>query len=151
MLNHLEKQTIISALRNGLGLTHACSGLHKHPKEVSEDIRTTDNFELECNQALSRGYQEILVSMNDSSNKKLWAKWKDSRSYIDTFIKTLNLWESQGTPDMFSFELVTLSLHYCKTLPETATALGMTEMEFRKKIYTDNKLVHWLIQTGHQI
>lgn len=151
VLNTLEKQTILAALRNGLGLTHACRGLHKHPRDVSAFIQATPPFALECQQQAIAGYQQLLVGLNDAQNKKAWEKWRSGRAFIDTFISTVNLWESFCTPADFSFQKTVLAIKHCKTLPETATAMGFTEIEFQERIYQDSKLIQWLIQNNYQI
>lgn len=151
MLNTLEKQTILAALRNGLGLTHACAGLHKSPKDVSEFILATPAFQLECNQATIGGYQSILLSMNDAQNKKAWEKWRTANAYIQQFITSVVLWESMGNPVGWEFIKVTMTIRKCKTLPEAATALGFEEIDFHSKLYTDEKIIHWLIQNGFNI
>jgi hypothetical protein len=150
-LSALEKQTIVAALRNGLGLTHACRGLHRHPMEVSDFIRQTPVFELECNQSVIAGYQTILVGMNDAANKKAWEKWRTSHQYINQFVTSVNLWQSLGKKEETQFNKIVVALKHCKTLPETATALGFTDIEFHEFIYKDSKLVHWFIQNGHSI
>lgn len=151
MLSTLERQTIVAALRNGLGLTHACRGLHKHPRDVSEFIKQTPAFELECNQAAIMGYQTILVGMNDAQNKKAWEKWRQSNIWIHQFINTVNLWESMGVPADWDFQKIVLAIKHCKTIPETATAMGFTEVEFHNKMYQEPKLIQWLMQSGFQI
>lgn len=151
-LIELERQTIVATLRNGLGLTRACNGIQKHPSVVSEFIKQNPSFSKECYEALTSGYQLILLTMNDSMNTKNWGKWKLGKSEIEQFISKIHLWQEHGTPDKWSFELVTLSLRECQTISETATALGMEEMEFRKKLFTaDDRLVIWMVQNGYQI
>ncbi len=132
-------------------MSHACKGLHLSTKEVSEFIISNDNFNLECNKNLIAGYQTILIGLNDSTNKKNWAKWKDGRMYIDHFVSTLNLWESFCKRDEYSFLKVTMAIKHCKTFLETATAIGMSEEEFHSTVYQDEKLVQWLLQNGYQI
>lgn len=151
MLSSLEKQTILSALRNGLGLTHACYGLHRSVKDVSDFIRATSAFELECNQSAIMGYQTMLVAMNDAQNRKAWDRWKTSRVYIDQFVTSLNLWECLGTPASWTFMAIVSGIKKCKTVAETATAFGFSIQDFQLKLYEDTKLVTWLIQNGFQI
>lgn len=151
MLTDLEKNTILSSLQNGLGLTSACAGLHRHPREISEYIRLNPNLELECQKILIRGYQTIMAALNDAGSKKKWDKWKDNREYLTRFITTLNLWESICAPADYSFERFTVAIKRCKLIEETATAMGMTDMELWDKIYKDEKLVQWLMQNGYQI
>lgn len=151
MLNQIEQNTILSALRNGLGLTHACRGLHRSPKEVSEFIITTAQFHTQCQQQCIAGYQAIIIDLNTSQNKKAWDRWRTSRSYIEQFISTLNLWESFCKKEDFNFMNATLSIKHCKIIPEAATAMGFTEIEFQTEIFKDTKLIQWLLQNGHEV
>lgn len=151
MLTDLEKNTILASLQNGLGLTAACMGLHKHPRDVSEFIRLNPSLELECNKILIRGYQTIIGALNDAGSKKRWDKWKDNQNYLARFITTLNLWECICTPADFTFERFTVTIKRCKQIEETATAMGMTDLELWDRIYKDEKLIQWLMQNGYQI
>jgi hypothetical protein len=147
-LEKLEKQTIIAALRNGLGLTHACSGLQKSPKDISEYIRANPDFELELNEHIVSGYQLILNSINDLSNRGSWSKWSSQRSYMDHFINRIHLWESFCSKKEFSFQNFTIAIRQCKTIQEAATAMGFSEREMLDEIYKDTKLIQWLMQNG---
>jgi hypothetical protein len=151
ILSDLEQKTILASLQNGLGLTSACMGLHRSPKEVSEFIQANQEFQLECNKILIRGYQTIMGALNDSGSKKRWDKWKDNKDYLAHFITTLNLWESICRPADYSFERFTVAIKRCKLIEETATAMGMTDIELWDRIYKDEKLVQWLMQNGYQI
>lgn len=148
MLTPLERQTILASLRNGLGLTHVCRGLHKHPKEVSDDIKGDPEFHLDCNKQSIAGYQSIVIELNQANSRKAWEKWRTHRIYIDAFISQVNLWESFCSKENFSFSNFTLCFKQCKTIPETATAMGFTETELFEQIYKDSKLVHWMIQNN---
>lgn len=151
MLSEIEKQTILASIRNGLGLTSACVGLHLDPEKVSEFIRLHPDFSLDCQKQAIAGYVNLLAAMNDAANKKVWDKWKTNRSYIDTFITKVNLWGAFCKASEFSFENFTLAIKHCRTINETATAMGMTETDLWRVIYKDFRLVQWLMQNGFNV
>jgi hypothetical protein len=150
-MTEMERNTVLSSLQNGLGLTSACNGLHVHPKDVSDFILANQEFHQQCQRILISGYQHIMSGLNDAASKKKWDRWKDSHTYLSRFITTLNLWESMGTPATYSFEKFTVAIKRCKQIEETATALGLTDLQLWERIYKDSKLVQWLMQNGYQI
>lgn len=151
MLTELEKQTILAALRNGLGLTHACKGIHKDVRAISEYIKGEEFFQNQCRQQLIAGYQTLVVAMNDAGNKKSWERWRAQRSNLEIFITGLNLWESSCTAKDWSFRNFTMAVRDCKTIPETATAMGLTEEEIWTHIYSNADLVKWLMQNNYPV
>lgn len=150
-MTELEKQTILATLRNGLGLTYGCKGIHRDPREVSNFINENELFQAACRTQLIAGYQTLIVAMNDAGHKKSWDRWRAQRGNIELFIMGLNLWESLFTAKDWSFENFTMAIRECKTVPETATAMGMLEREIWQKIYQDAKLVQWLMQNNFQV
>jgi hypothetical protein len=150
-MGEVEKQTVEAALQNGLGLAHVCKGLHKHPREVSDYMNVHPDFKEACQQRIVSGYQQILMSLNDSVTKKNWGKWRNQRDLLELFIMELHTWESECNAEEFSFIKFTFTLHKCKTLLETAMAMGLEEIQLLEKIYEDQKIVGWLMQNGYKI
>lgn len=151
MLLEQDRLTICAALQNGLGFTNPCRGLNQSVIEVSAYIKEHPVFEAECRNRITSGYQLILSAINDSASKGTWDKWRNHRSAIDNFITHLNTWESICKAKNFKFEIFTMAIMRCKTIEETATAVGMDEVELRGKIWTQSGMVQWLIQNGYQI
>lgn len=151
MLDEYERGILLASLRNGIGLTSACNGLHKSPKAVSEYILSTPSFQLQCQEQLVAGYQVMMKALLDAQNRRVWNKWKDHRTTIDQYITELNYWESFCRREDFNFENFTIALRFCKTLHETATAMGFTLKELIREIYKDKNMIQWLMQNGYQI
>lgn len=151
LLTEIEKSTIYAALQNGLGLTNPCRGLNKSIIEVSTYIKSDPAFEMECRARITAGYQLIIMAINNAASKAAWAKWNNHRSAIDNFVISLNLWESICTEKTFDFKNCVIAIRQCKTIPETATAVGMDESELWNRIYSQPGLAQWLLQNGYQI
>lgn len=150
-LTEIEKNTIYAALQNGLGLTNPCRGLNKSIIEVSALIKSDPSFEMECSARITAGYQLIVMAINNAASKSAWGKWGSHKSTIDNFIISLNLWECICKKKNFGFENCVKALRRCKTIPETATSVGMDESELWSKIYASPGLAQWLLQNGYQI
>lgn len=151
MLTELEKQSIQAALRNGLGFTMACTIIRKHPGLVTRFLNENQIFKHECQNILTMGRQSVLLMMNEALNKKEMSNWKKERDRMDNLVWDMNLWESAGVANDFSFELVSITLRRCKTAAETATSIGMTESEFFASVFKNEKLAVWMVQNGFQI
>jgi hypothetical protein len=151
MLTSLEKQSVLASLRNGLGFTRACSVINISPEEATKEILADAEFEMKCKDILIQGQQAVLQMMNEALNEKKLIGWQQSKEKIDAFVNTLNLWDSAGRSEDFTGDFVFQVLNRCKTVPEAATALGMSEPEFVRKVYADPKLAAWMIQNGYQI
>lgn len=151
MLDNLQQQTILAALQNGLGLTHPCKGLNLDVKKVSEFINSDENFKRGCQERITSGYQMILTALNKATGDAAWEKRSKHKIAIDNFIVELVTWGCLKEKDEITFEEFTFAIRRFKTILEAGTALGMTETEIWRKIYSSSGHVMWLIQNGFQV
>lgn len=143
-----DRVAFIAALKNGMGLTRACSLIHKHPKEWSAMIRSDLQFFLECEEALKFSAKALLVMSNEFLQDKKFDKWMNQNQYIQHFHTVLVLWESYRLKkDVTDMDIIT-GYKIFKDLGEMATAIGFTEMEMIEYITGRERLAIYFTDIG---
>lgn len=141
-----DRVALIASLKNGLGLTVACSFIHLHPRDVSKFILENDDLHLECIDAIKFSAKALLVISNTYLEKHQFEKWKQNNSFIKDFIPDLILWESYCKKEDLTVDRVTKAVHIYRTIDECATAVGYTKNEFITYITSNPALSLYLSQ-----
>lgn len=149
ILSDNQKQAILATFRNGMGLTVAAKGLQIPIDELSTYLRTDKAFFSECKTQIANGFQYMLSNINTAAAKKHWNNWNYSKTQLQqSFIFNVTLWESFSTKEQWSPAKFMQALKICKTLDETATAMGHTEAEMIERIYSDTNIQLFLMENN---
>lgn len=143
-----DKVAFIAALKNGMGFTKACNMILTHPKEMTQYIKSDNEFMKECEQAIKFSSKALLIMSNTYLEKKNFVRWQSNNEFIRNFRTELTLWESFRRRRDVTEKDIIVGFKIYKDLTELATSLGFLEHELIQHISEDRELSMYFADTG---
>ena len=129
-----DKIAFIAALKNGMGLTLSASFILRHPKEISEIIKSDKALHTECIEAIKHAAKILLVISNEHLEKRRFAKWFSNNIFLRQFRTELVFWSDRGIgTDMNNQEIITAYYRY-NDIADCSTSICMLQSELMDKI-----------------
>lgn len=148
-LTKLEKEAILAALRNGIGLYSASKGMVIDIKDLSTFISSNEEFQAECVTAIKQGYAQLLSMTNESMAKKHINQWNSRKSLIENFITKVVLWEESKASKETKPRDILIGIQKYQTLEQSAIAHGILPEEVLMFVGQDEHVYNELMWLGH--
>lgn len=105
------------ALREGMGLGHACMITHNEPKTICRYIKDVETFNAQCRQAVDAANMDLLKASSELMDTGKWEKAEETRAKAERIHKLVQ-WEEYGTVDDLQEQLLVdvMELHNPKDI-----------------------------------
>ena len=129
-ISETDKETFLTGLRMGYGMTASASHINVSPKQMTDYINKHPEFHELCKTTLKETTRFLVSLANNFLAAEKVTQWSATNSRVKDYIKELVTWESYCKKEELRPEHITRACYIYKTRQECATAVGMTEREF---------------------
>lgn len=139
-LSKNDEDTFRSSLKIGNGLTVSCETINKHPKDVSEYLKSNEALRILCENDLQIANNAIIGITTNLLVEEKFDKFLQTKERAKVVITKLVYWEEYCLRKAVSPEKIVKVIHLFKGVDDCATSVGMLKNELKEYIMSDEKL-----------